>query len=244
MATTTMNKSSSALIEKMKESGRYTPISEDEYKRLKIQQMERVAQRERDAYKVDLSRIGLHESELDLTWDAIKRKVSDGGKVLDALQPAYKRGYGMVFLWGAWGQAKTLGGKVLTATAYRDGRRTAYANMLNVLDDVRLAFDEPERKQTELLRRMNYWIEREVLFLDELDKCNETPWAKERLFQLLDQRYMRAIREEALTVIASNSSDAELDGYLASRLKDRRLGPVVHLNGVDGRLVVNESRKF
>jgi len=241
MGKTDMRTESLSLVEKMKASGRYQPIDEDEYKKLKAKQFAQLEKREQEAYKIDLSRLGLDEREVNLTWDAIKRNVSEGGKVLDAVQPAYKRGYGMVFLWGAWGQAKTLSGKILTATAHRDGKRAAYANISNVLDDIRLAFDEPERKQTELLRRMDWWIERDVLFLDELDKSNDTPWAQERLFQLLDQRYMRAIREEALTVIASNSDAADLDGYIKSRLEDRRLGPIVYLNGVDGRQVAPDT---
>jgi DNA replication protein DnaC len=107
--------------------------------------------------------------------------------------------------------------------------------MSRVLDDIRLAFDEKENKTTELLRRMDWWVSRDVLFLDEIDKVNGTDWAEERIFQLLDQRYTRAVREEALTVIASNESDDKLSGYLGSRLRDSRLGPVVHLEGSDGR---------
>jgi DNA replication protein DnaC len=116
--------------------------------------------------------------------------------------------------------------------------------MSHVLDHIRLAFDEQEHKTTDLIRRMDFWISRDVLFLDELDKCNSTEWAQERMFQLLDQRYTRAIREEALTVIASNKANAMLDGYLNSRLQDRRLGPVIHLNGHDGRQVMPEGYKF
>jgi len=242
MTQTTLARSAMSLSEKIKASGRPTHhgMSDDEIEELYRKQWAAVSAREQEAHRVDLKRLGLHDSEVSLTWDAIKPNISEGKKVLDAVRPAYERGYGMVFLWGAWGQAKTLSGKVLTATAYRDGKRAAYANMSSVLDDIRLAFDG-ESKQTELLRRMDWWMQRDVLFLDELDKSNDTPWAQERLFQLLDQRYSRAIREEALTVIASNRSDDELDGYLKSRLKDKRLGPVVYLNGVDGRQVVPEG---
>jgi len=207
--------------------------------------MQKVNEWEQANFKTDFSRIGIREDELSLTWDAIKPNVSDGIKALKAVKPAYERGWGMVFLWGPWGQAKTLVGKILTATSYRDNKRGAYANMSSVLDDIRLAFDEQEHKTTELLRRIDWWIGRDVLFLDELDKSNSsTPWAQERIFQLLDQRYARAIRQEALTVIASNSSNAELDGYLKSRLNDRRLGPVVYLNGTDGRQVVPDEWRF
>lgn len=232
-----------SLKDKMIASGRYSPITDEEYEALKARQFSQLSRQEKAQYKPDLSRLGLHESELSLTWDAIKPNVSEGAKVLNAVKPAYQRGWGMVFLWGTWGQAKTLCGKVLTATAYRDGKRAAYANVSSVLDDVRLAFDEKENKQTELIRRIEWWIQRDVLFLDELDKGNDTPWAQERLFQLLDQRYARAVREEALTVIASNRSNDELDGYLKSRLNDRRLGPVVYLNGTDGRQVVPDGWK-
>jgi DNA replication protein DnaC len=194
--------------------------------------------------KPDYSRMGLKDDELTLEWEAVRPGVSDGQKAVDAVRPKYMQGHGMIFLWGTYGQAKTLVGKVLTATAFRDGKRAAYANISSVLDDIRLAFDSPEHKTTELLRRMDWWISRDVLFLDEIDKSNDTPWAQERMFQLLDQRYTRAIREEALTVIASNKSDAALDGYLRSRLQDRRLGPVVYLNGSDGRKVMPEGYRF
>jgi len=193
--------------------------------------------------KPDYSRMGLKEDELGMDWKLVLPDISDGLKAVEEVRPQYMRGYGMIFLWGTWGQGKTLIGKILTATALRDGRRAAYANMAVVLDDIRLAFDE-EHKTTELLRRMEWWSSRDVLFLDELDKANGTEWAESTLFTLLDQRYVRAIREEALTVIASNSSAAALDGYLKSRLKDRRVGPVVYLNGSDGRAVMPEGYRF
>jgi len=232
------------LREKIHASDRYVPISDEEYNHLKCLQMEGVNRRQQEAYKPDYSRMGLQADELFMDWSLIKPGISDGDKALKAVKPVYGKGFGMVFLWGSYGQAKTLIGKILTATALRDGKRAAYANVSAVLDDIRLAFDEPEHKTTELLRRIDWWVSRDVLFLDELDKSNDTPWAQERIFQLLDQRYTRAIREEALTVIASNKSGDALDGYLKSRLNDRRLGPVVYLNGNDGRAVMPEGVRF
>ena len=193
--------------------------------------------------KIDLSRIGLLEDELNYNWSLVRPGYSDGMKAVDAVRPALERGHGMIFLWGTYGQAKTLVGKITVATAYRFGRRATYANMSSALDDIRLAFDEREHKTTELLRRMQFWIDRDVLFIDELDKVNATDWANERMFELLDRRYVRAIREEALTVIASNKSDDELDGYLASRLNDNRVGPVVYLNGDDARQAMPKGVK-
>jgi len=234
----TFEEASENLKAKLRKAGS-SKVTDEEYKAWVASNYATIAKKEAEQARQNrienLQRIGVREDELELAWSAVKPNFSDGHKAVQAVRLAYQNGWGLVFLWGSYGQAKTLVGKILVATALRDGKHAAYANVSSVLDDIRLAFDEQEHKTTELLRRMDYWIQRDVLFIDELDKSNDTPWARERLFQLLDQRYSRAIRQEALTVIASNRGDGELDGYLTSRLRDKRLGPIVHLDGPDGR---------
>lgn len=229
--------------EKMRGKG-LPRLSPQEYAAMVAENMRKLDEREAEQNRPDYPRIGISESDLSLTWEFIKSDVSDGAKAMKVVKEAYQRGWGMVFLWGTYGQAKTLVGKILTVQAFKTGKRAAYANMSAVLDDIRLAFDEQEHKTTELIRRMEWWMTRDVLFLDEIDRCNNTPWAQERMFQLLDGRYTRAIREEALTVLASNKSTGELDGYIKSRLQDRRLGPILFLNGIDGRTTVPDGWKF
>jgi DNA replication protein DnaC len=217
--------------------------------------LERCPQARRLAFAEALSRghvdgrIGMTTDEIsNLTWDAIKDGLSDGHKARQAVRAAYERGHGLVFLYGKSGQAKTLSLKVAVAVALMAGKRAAYANMLTVLDDIRLAFDEKENKQTELVRRVDWWLSLDVLAIDELDKTNSTDWARERIFQLLDARYQRAVRQEALTVIAGNySSTDELSAYLRSRIEDNRFainGMVVSLNGPDGRKAVPDGWKY
>lgn len=189
-------------------------------------------------------RTGLVPAEVHMTWDLVKPKISDGVKAVKAVKPRFEAGHGMVMLIGGYGQGKTLVGKILIAEALRQGKSAAYANMARILDDIRLAFDSPEAKSTELIRRMDWWNGLRVLFIDELDKMNRTDWAQERMFELLDRRYTRAVREEALTVVATNSALDDLDGYLRSRLMDNRLGPIVELQGADGRLSVPAGHKF
>ena len=188
--------------------------------------VERCPQARRLAFSEALSRgqvdgrIGLTADEIQsLTWDAIKDGLSDGHKAREAV-----------------------------ALALQEGKRAAYANMLTVLDDIRLAFDEKENKQTELVRRVDWWLSRDVLAIDELDKTNSTDWARERIFQLLDARYQRAVRQEALTLIAGNYSHTdELCAYLRSRIEDNRFaanGMIVPLNGPDGRKAVPDGWKY
>lgn len=228
--------------EKIKARG--TSLTEAEYQEAIEKQMAKIDRDERIKHKPNLSKIGITEMDLSLDWSAVKPGYSDGIKAMTAVKSAFERKHGMIFIWGTYGQAKTLIGKILTVQAYKAGMTSAYANMSAVLDNIRLAFDEQEYKTTELLRRTEWWMKRDVLFIDELDKSNETAWAQERLFQLLDGRYMRAIREEALTIIASNRSDDDLDGYIKSRLNDRRLGPVIYLDGPDGRQSMPKGWKY
>lgn len=188
-------------------------------------------------------RVGIRGAELELAWDLVKPDLSDGMKAVSAVRPALERGHGLIVLRGTFGQAKTLVGKIMTATALLSGKSAAYANMSRILDDIRLAYDSQEAKTTELLRRMDWWVARDVLFIDEIDRVNGTDWAEERMFQLVDQRWTRAVREEALTVVATNAPVKELDGYLQSRIKDNRLGPIVELNGTDGRQVMPKGYK-
>jgi hypothetical protein len=192
----------------------------------------------------NLETIGLRSTDLSLDWSLVKGGYSDGIKAVKAIQPVYERGHGMIFLWGTYGQAKTLIGKILVSQAIRDGKSAAYANFMDALDNIRQAFDEQENKTTELIRRIGWGTSRQVLFLAEFDKCNDTPWAVERKFQIVDRCYQRAVREEALTVIASNQSDDKLDGYIRSRLNDNRIGPIIHLHGIDGRQVVPSGWKY
>lgn len=194
-------------------------------------------------------RLGLTADELhDLSWDFVKRGVNQADRAGEIAKRAYMTGYGMVFLHGGFGQGKSLVLKITVATALNEGKRAAFANLAGVLDDIRIAYDERENKMTELVRRMEWWTSLDVLAIDELDKVGQTDWARERIFQLLDMRYQHAIRQEALTVIASNHENLdELSGYLKSRIEDNRFaanGYILHLKGTDGRKSMPKNWKY
>ena len=194
-------------------------------------------------------RVGLTADELrDLNWDLVKKGVNQADQACEVTRRSYVSGYGVVFMYGGYGQGKSLVLKIAVATALNAGKRAAYANLAGVLDDIRTAYDERENKMTELVRRMEWWTSLDVLAIDELDKVGQTEWARERIFQLLDARYQRAVRQEALTVIAANyQSTDEFSGYLKSRIEDNRFvanGYVVHLKGTDGRKSMPKNWKY
>ena len=148
----------------------------------------------------------------------------------------------MVYLFGNYGQAKTLTLKVAVAHSLRSGELAVYANMSDVLDDLRLAFSE-EDSSRDLLRRMEWWKSLPLLALDEIEKVNPTNWAGERIHQLIDARWVQGIRGESVTLIASNKRPDQLDGYLASRIEDSR-NRIVELSGPDGRSTIRPEYKW
>jgi DNA replication protein DnaC len=194
-------------------------------------------------------RIGLTADEIgNLNWNLVRKGVNQADQACVTTRKAFEDGHGLVFLYGGFGQGKSLILKIAVATAIRAGKRAAYANLAGVLDDIRSAYDERENKMTELVRRMEWWTSLDVLAIDELDKVGQTDWAKERIFQLLDLLYQRAIRQEALTIIAANyQSTDELSGYLKSRIEDNRFagnGYLLHLKGADGRKSMPKNWKY
>ena len=172
----------------------------------------------------------------ELNWNSIQKFNQAYGVGLK-IKDAYMAGAGLFLLYGRYGQGKSLILKVAAVSALADGRSAAYANMSAVLDDIRLAYDTNDQAMSELVRRMKWWNDLDVLCIDELDKTSETPWAKERLFRLLDERYARAVRAEALTVIAANYERLdELTGYLRSRMEDAIFGDnLIFMDGPDAR---------
>ena len=89
---------------------------------------------------------------------------------------------------------------------------------------------EAENGYSEMLRQMK---EVELLILDDLGSQAGTPWAKEKLFQLLNYRYNGGLS----TIITTNDVGfAGMDSRLRSRLFDRRLVQIVTIDAPDFRL--------
>ncbi|OQY46021.1 MAG: hypothetical protein B6242_08935 [Anaerolineaceae bacterium 4572_78] len=70
-----------------------------------------------------------------------------------------------------------------------------------------------------------------LLILDDLGTQASTPWAQEKLFQIFNDRYNRRLP----TVVTTNVALEELDARLRSRLVDRNLSVIVHIEAPDFR---------
>jgi len=65
-----------------------------------------------------------------------------------------------------------------------------------------------------------------LLVLDDLGTENATLWAKEKLFQLMNHRYVTKLP----TIITTHQTLEELDPHIASRMSDLKRGRIVYLN--------------
>jgi DNA replication protein DnaC len=89
-------------------------------------------------------------------------------------------------------------------------------------------------------RRFDQMRETPLLVLDDLGTQASTPWAQEKLYQLLNHRYNAALP----TVVTTSSYLNQLDARLSSRMLDTRLCTIYAITApsyVEGR--VRRKRK-
>jgi DNA replication protein DnaC len=112
-----------------------------------------------------------------------------------------------------------------------------YYQVETLLDDLRHGFradtDEKAQQFDELLKRIK---EAPLLILDDLGVEQSTPWARAKLDEIIDYRYIRGEK----TVFTTNLAPEKLQDRVASRLQE---GIVVVLECGDYRSVKAKMRK-
>lgn len=141
---------------------------------------------------------------------------------------------GFVTLFGDNGVGKTFLMKITVNELRQASVPAAYRSMAGILAEARETFDDEARRRETADSIIAHYAGVQALFIDEVDRVNLTPWAKEVVFGLLDTRYQRM--KNRLTVLATNKAPDELPEvfkYLVSRMMEGLLMPV---EGADMRL--------
>jgi DNA replication protein DnaC len=127
-----------------------------------------------------------------------------------------QRGHWLV-LGGSVGGGKThLAASI--ANAWRDvGRDVVFVTVPDLLDYLRTAFEPNAR--TSLDQRFQIVRNAPFLVLDDLGTENATSWAREKLFQMLDYRYLRRLP----TVITISKPIDDMDTRVRVRLLDENV---------------------
>lgn len=176
-----------------------------------------------------MNALGTMEALADMTFECFHPEgIALTAERQRTLSAAYETAYafaqqpqGWLLLTGGFGVGKThLAAAIGNAVTLR-GDKVIFVLAPDLLDHLRASF-APTSEETydELFTRLKNIP---LLILDDLGSESSTPWAQEKLFQLLNHRYLRRLP----TVITSNRDIIAFDPRLRSRLLDMDM--VVHM---------------
>jgi DNA replication protein DnaC len=175
---------------------------------------------------------GLENEDYSLDWSRIV-DYGNARVMVDKVTQVIQRGYGWVYIWGDYGQAKTLVLRIATALMIKSMKPAAYVRMAELIESLRAAFDK-DNPFEQAQKRLDFYANVPLLCIDEFEKIRDTEFAKEQRFVLMDRRYESAVRMKSITLMTANKNPKELDGYLADRIFDGRF-TVIQLNGKSAR---------
>lgn len=142
---------------------------------------------------------------------------------------------GWLLLMGSYGCGKTHLAAAVANTCVEFGMHTIFLTVPDLLDWLRYSYDATDdtfERRFEELRNVN------LLVLDDLGAHNATGWAAEKLFQIIDYRYIRKMP----TVFTTNLDLEDLDDRIRSRLQDPDLVTRVRITAPDYRSPVKDTR--
>jgi DNA replication protein DnaC len=143
---------------------------------------------------------------------------------LSALRAAYEIAWtyaqdpqGWLFFQGTYGSGKTHLAVAIANYRLEHGESALFTTVPDLLDHLRSTYGPAsETEYDDLFERVR---NAPLLVLDDLGAESSTPWAQEKLFQLINHRYLHKL----CTVITTNVDLDMLDPRIRSRLVDQRL---------------------
>lgn len=142
---------------------------------------------------------------------------------------------GWLLLMGTYGCGKSHLAAAIANTCVEFGMKTIFLTVPDLLDWLRYSYDagdETFERRFEEIRNVN------LLVLDDLGAQNATNWAAEKLFQIIDYRYIRKLP----TVVTTNLDLDDLDDRIRSRLQDPDLVTSVDITAPDYRSPVKDRQ--
>lgn len=135
---------------------------------------------------------------------------------------------GWLFIHGGYGCGKTHLAAAIGNCCVSNGVSTLFLTVPDLLDSLRFTFDNKEvsfESRFEEIRRAP------LLILDDFGTQSATDWAREKLFQIINYRYVNRLP----LVVTTNLAFQELDGRLGSRLSEHDMVQHIFIQAPDYR---------
>jgi DNA replication protein DnaC len=162
-------------------------------------------------------------------------RVGLGPRQADSLEQAYNQAqrfaqspHGWLVLQGGYGCGKTHLAAAIANFAVSVGMPTLFLTIPDLLDTLRFTYDDPTAT---FEGRFEQIREAGLLVLDDFGTQNATAWAQEKLFQIINYRYINRLP----TVVTTNLSMDQIEGRIRSRLEDPELVSLVRIMASDYR---------
>jgi DNA replication protein DnaC len=169
-----------------------------------------------------------------MTFENFKKRVDLSPEVQGNLEEAYRLALdfakspdGWIVFQGVNGCGKTHLAAAIANYRLKEGGAVKFVVVPDLLDHLRSAFS-PESTVTydQLFEEVK---NAPLLILDDLGKQSTTPWAQEKLYQIINYRY----NAQLPTVVTTNCATDELDPPISSRIVDPKISVLFHIVALD-----------
>lgn len=162
-------------------------------------------------------------------------RVGLGVTQANSLELAYNQSHqyaqqlnGWLLLQGPYGSGKTHLAAAIANFAVELGVETLFITVPDLLDTLRFGYGEVESSFEDRFEQIR---QIPLLIFDDFGTQNATPWAQEKLFQIMNYRYINRLP----LVVTTNLALSEIEGRIRSRLQDPDLVTRVNILASDYR---------
>jgi DNA replication protein DnaC len=142
--------------------------------------------------------------------------------------------HGWLLLQGNFGCGKTHLAAAIANFAVGMGVPTLFLTVPDLLDTLRFSYDA---KDTTFEQRFDEVRSASLLVLDDFGTQNATAWAQEKLFQIVNYRYINHLP----LVVTTNLILGQIEPRIRSRLQDPELVTAVRINAPDYRRPMDDT---